>query len=250
MPFSNHTAAASAPLSSFAPHSRVASAVALVALAHAALLAIVVLAKQEAVSRPIESPVMTAQLLSPAPVAATPAALVSAAQPAPPVQRPSVKKHEMPRPARVIETPSSKPAPAASPAPAEPPSSQPSQTATTAAPAPAAQAPAAQAPAPSQRETLAISAPRNVPHVECNVVKPDYPALSRRRGESGTAGVRFVIGLTGAIENVELARSSGYTRLDDAAVAAMRASTCRPYIENGVAVRAAYTQPFAFALDD
>lgn len=245
MPSSNHSAAASAPFSPFAPHSRIVSAVALVALAHAALLAIIVLAKHEAVSRPIESPVMTAQLLSPAPVAATPAALVSAAQPTPPVQHPSVKKQEAPRPARVLETPSSKPAPAASPTPAEPPSSQPSQTASTAAPATAAQAPA-----PSQRETLAISAPRNVPHVECNVVKPDYPALSRRRGESGTAGVRFVISLTGSIENIELARSSGYTRLDDAAVAAMRASTCRPYIENGIAVRAAYTQPFAFALDD
>lgn len=100
------------------------------------------------------------------------------------------------------------------------------------------------------RETLAISTPKNVRHIDCRIVKPDYPALSRRRGEAGMAEVKFVIGLTGAIESVELAKSSGYPRLDEAALAAMRTSACRPYTENGAPVRAAYTQPFAFAFDD
>lgn len=74
--------------------------------------------------------------------------------------------------------------------------------------------------------------------------------MSRRRGEAGTAEIKFVIGLTGAVESIALAKSSGYARLDDAALAAMRASACQPYIEDGAPVRAAYTQPFAFALDD
>jgi len=45
-------------------------------------------------------------------------------------------------------------------------------------------------------------------------------------------------------------RSSGSPRLDDAAVAAMHASACKPYKENGEAIRAAYSQPFVFGLDE
>ncbi|HLX01525.1 MAG TPA: TonB family protein, partial [Trinickia sp.] len=73
---------------------------------------------------------------------------------------------------------------------------------------------------------------------------------SQRRGEAGTAYVRFVVGLTGKIEDVELRKSSGFSRLDEAAMAAMRASACRPYVENGTPVRAAYTQPFTFGFND
>lgn len=42
--------------------------------------------------------------------------------------------------------------------------------------------------------------------------------------------------------------SSGYTRRDDAALDAMRDSACRPYLEDGKPLRAAYSQPFAFSL--
>jgi periplasmic protein TonB len=62
--------------------------------------------------------------------------------------------------------------------------------------------------------------------------------------------VRFVVGLTGAIENIELKKSSGSPALDQAAVDAMRQSACKPYKENGEAVRAAYSQPFVFGLND
>ena len=82
---------------------------------------------------------------------------------------------------------------------------------------------------------MEINAPKDVAHLECNIAKPDYPALSRRRGEAGTALVKFVVGLTGKIENIELKKSSGSSRLDDAALDAMRSSACKPYMENGVA---------------
>lgn len=97
---------------------------------------------------------------------------------------------------------------------------------------------------------MEISAPKNVSHLDCNIAKPDYPTISRRRGESGTAYVRFVVGLTGKLENIELKKSSGYDRLDDAALDAVRASTCKPYLENGEPIRAAYTQPYQFGLND
>jgi periplasmic protein TonB len=114
---------------------------------------------------------------------------------------------------------------------------------------PVAAAPAAAAPAIG-RPTMALNAPKDVAHLECNIAMPDYPALSRRRGESGTALVKFVVGLTGKIENIELKKSSGSSRLDDAALDAMRSSACKPYKENGVAIRAAYSQPFVFGLND
>ncbi|GLU30164.1 TonB family protein [Trinickia caryophylli] len=230
---------------------RVASTVGVVALIHAVLIAAVLRATEKPARPPaLESVVMTAQLLSPAPAPAAPAAVQST--PTPPEPRPVVKKKVEPRPARVAPAPMRTPAPNA---PAAPPAPAPEPAQST--PAPAAPSDAAnhaaqqQAAAPAVgRETLAISAPKNVSHLDCRIVKPDYPALSRRRGETGTAEVRFVVGLTGAIESITLAKSSGYPRLDDAAMAAMRSSSCRPYLENGSPVRAAYTQPFAFAFDD
>jgi protein TonB len=133
----------------------------------------------------------------------------------------------------------------------------PSATAPAAAPsappapaAPAAPAPTAAAAPAIGRPTMEISAPKNVTHLDCNIAKPDYPMLSRRRGEAGTAYVRFVVGLNGNLEDIALKKSSGFDRLDDAALAAVRASTCKPYLENGVPIRAAYTQPYEFGLND
>lgn len=229
---------------------RIASTIAAVALAHVALIALVMRDTEKPVPPlALTSSVINAQLLSPNPPAA-PAALEST----PPPPKPVVKqKIEHPKP---VHTPAPMrtrvpDAPAPPPAPAPSVEKPVEQHAEPAAPTQSSTQQAAPAAAPTQgRETLAISAPRNVHHLDCRIVKPEYPALSRRRGETGTAEVKFVIGLTGAIESTVLAKSSGYARLDDAAMAAMRASTCQPYLENGVAVRATYTQPFAFTFDE
>jgi periplasmic protein TonB len=224
-------------------NSRAVTATAAVAVIHVALLAVVLSVRNDEPVRPLESRTMTAELLSPAPVAA-PVALQSVAppppKPTPPVPHPKPKVQARP-------TPAPKPIPlpqAATPSPAAP-------AAESAPPAPAAPAAPAAAAAPAiGRPTMEISAPKNVAHLDCNIAKPDYPALSRRRGETGTAYVRFVVGLTGNLENIELKKSSGFDRLDDAALAAVRASTCKPYVENGAPIRAAYTQPYQFGLDD
>lgn len=99
-------------------------------------------------------------------------------------------------------------------------------------------------------DTIAVAAPKHVERADCHIVKPAYPALSRRRGEAGTATVRFVIGTTGALDSVMLAKSSGFPRLDDAALEALRESTCAPYVENGSPMRASYEQAFKFGLED
>ncbi|CAN7286413.1 TonB family protein [Trinickia sp. LjRoot230] len=237
---------------------RVVSTIGVVALLHAALI-VSFMRVNERPSPPLalESPVIRAQLLSAAPATTAPAALKSLeTPPAPaPVPKLATKKKGQPHPPVAAQQPAAPApqaaAPAANPMPAQTAapdaaSSKPNQAANS-----ADNRQPAQAATPSEgRETLAISAPKNVRHIDCRIVKPEYPALSRRRGEAGTAEIKFVIGLTGAVESIALAKSSGYARLDDAALAAMRASACQPYIEDGAPVRAAYTQPFAFALDD
>ncbi|MGF6664966.1 protein TonB [Paraburkholderia atlantica] len=243
-----HPVTAGAPLaSSTRPNSRALTATAVVAAVHVALLAVIMTLRHEPVQVALESRVMTAELLPPAPVAA-PVALQSIAppppQPTPPVH---TKPNVQPKPA-----PTPKPTPTPTPLPqADAPSPTPVAAPDPTPPAPTAPAtpPAAAAPAIG-KPTMEVSAPKNVSHVECNIGQPDYPTLSKRRHETGTASVRFVIGLSGKLENIELAKSSGFSRLDDAAVAAVHASACKPYLENGQPIRAAFTQPFNFGLTD
>ncbi len=212
--------------------------------AHAIMLTAAWLHRNAPPPKSVEVQSITAQLITPAPIAQQVAA-ESIPQPAPPKPTPRVKPQVEPKPVQKAAKPAPQPV-AQSPAPS--PTPAPAADPTPAPAAPAAAAPAA-TPSPA-RETMQVSAPKNVPTLQCNFVKPDYPSMSRRRGESGTAYVHFVVGVTGKIESVELQKSSGYPRLDDAALDAMRSTTCRPYIENGQAIRAARTQPYNFGLTD
>ena len=225
----------------------IAASVAVLAI-HAGLLAVVLTLRNEPAPRPIESKTITAELISPAPPqpVAAPVAIQSTPVPTPPKP---VPPKPVPKPKPVVqprvkastplpETTAPSPVAAAAPEPAPAPPTP-----------PVAAAPAAAAPAIG-RPTMELNAPKDVAHLECNIAMPEYPAVSRRRGESGTALVKFVVGLTGKIENIELKKSSGSSRLDDAALDAMRSSACKPYKENGVAIRAAYSQPFVFGLND
>jgi protein TonB len=230
---------------------RVVTAATVVVALHASLVAFLLSKRDAPVQVQIEPRTITAELLQPEPVAA-PAALQSTPTPPPPKPVPQVvrekpkvqpKPKPTPTPLPIAQAPSQHqidtPAPAAPTPPAPP----------TPAPQPPAAAAAAAAPAQG-KPTMALSAPKNVSHLDCRIAQPDYPMLSRRRGESGTAYVHFVVGLTGRIEDIELKKSSGYDRLDEAALAAMRESSCKPYLENGEPVRAAYTQPFGFTLQE
>lgn len=212
--------------------------------AHAIMLTAAWLHRNAPPPKSVEVQTITAQLIMPAPIAQQVAA-ESIPQPAPPKPVPRVKPKVEPKPVQKAAKPTPQPV-AQSPAPSPTPAPAADPTPAPAAPAPAAPA-ATAAPA---RETMQVSAPKNVPTLQCNFVKPDYPSMSRRRGESGTAYVHFVVGVTGKIESIDLQKSSGYPRLDDAALDAMRSTTCRPYIENGQAIRAARTQPYSFGLTD
>lgn len=76
----------------------------------------------------------------------------------------------------------------------------------------------------------------------------DYPLASRRQGEEGAVQLRVLIGTDGAPRQVDLLRSSGHRRLDDAAMNAARATRFRPFTENGQPRAVWVVMPLVFEL--
>ena len=111
-------------------------------------------------------------------------------------------------------------------------------------PAPAAPAVVAAAPpappAPVIPPDVDAATGRNIP--------PDYPIESRRRREQGTVRLRVVITPDGRVKTIEVARSSGFDRLDQAALRAVRAWLFRPGTQAGVAVEAVGALSIPFRL--
>jgi len=81
--------------------------------------------------------------------------------------------------------------------------------------------------------------------------QPNYPAASRRLDEEGTVLVRVRVGTDGRVIAAELLRSSGYPRLDEAAVAhARRAWRFVPATRDGAAVEGWREVPVRFELNN
>ena len=78
---------------------------------------------------------------------------------------------------------------------------------------------------------------------------PIYPAAARRREQQGTVTVRVLIGADGSVERAEIADSSGFDALDDAALDTVR-SRWRfvPARQGGAAVESWVLVPIRFAL--
>lgn len=78
----------------------------------------------------------------------------------------------------------------------------------------------------------AAAEPAHVRHVEyAQFEPPAYPPLSRRLGEQGLVVVRVLIDEHGRPVEAAVSVSSGFPRLDDAAVRAVRAARFRPYVD-------------------
>ena len=77
---------------------------------------------------------------------------------------------------------------------------------------------------------------------------PAYPALSRRLGEEGKLVLRVELDEKGHVAQAQIVDSSGFKRLDEAAMAAVKTWRCTPPVRNGQAVRAVALQPFNFVL--
>lgn len=109
----------------------------------------------------------------------------------------------------------------------------------------AAAAPVEAPPAP------APSPPRTIPPSAVQYIEPPAPVYSRisaKMRESGKAVVRVFIDEGGLPRTVQLATSTGFARLDDAALAAVRHCRFKPYLDDGVAVAAWANIPIEFEL--
>jgi protein TonB len=78
---------------------------------------------------------------------------------------------------------------------------------------------------------------------------PAYPAIARRRAQQGTVTVSVLVGADGSVERAEVADSSGFETLDDAALETVR-SRWRfvPARHRGLAVESWVLVPIRFAL--
>lgn len=77
---------------------------------------------------------------------------------------------------------------------------------------------------------------------------PVYPSISRRMGEEGKLVLRVELDENGRVDTVVVVDSSGYSRLDDAAMAAVKDWQCEPPLRDGLPIRAIALQPFNFVL--
>jgi protein TonB len=78
---------------------------------------------------------------------------------------------------------------------------------------------------------------------------PTYPSMSRRMGEQGTVIVRAFINTEGRAEKAETRTSSGYIRLDEAALATVKRWRYVPGKRAGVAEAMWFNVPIRFLLD-
>ena len=112
-----------------------------------------------------------------------------------------------------------------------------------ASPAPIAPVESPPAPASSMSRTIPPSAIQYIVPPA-----PVYPRISARMRESGRAVVRVFIDEDGVPRALQLAMSTGFARLDDAALAAVRNCRFSPWLENGAAVAAWANIPIDFEL--
>ncbi|WP_092355383.1 energy transducer TonB [Collimonas sp. OK242] len=148
-----------------------------------------------------------------------------APEPTPPQPQPAAPKSVAvvrkniapPRPAPVVnDTPSEAAISVPAPAPQPPQREEPAAAAAPAAPA-----------APAQPRTINSG----VEYIQPPDVK--YPAVSKRMGEEGKSIIRVLINEKGRAERAEVQKSSGSSRLDDAARQAVMRALFKPYMEDG-----------------
>jgi protein TonB len=88
---------------------------------------------------------------------------------------------------------------------------------------------------------LALACPTRTP--------PAYPVMSRRMGETGKVVLRVELDAEGRVDTAQVISSSGFKRLDEAALSAVRSWRCNPPLRDGQPVRAVALQPFQFNLE-
>lgn len=159
-------------------------------------------------------------------------------RPPEPKPKPKSRPIEPPQPLQfVAESPVI--APADPVAPALPRKPEPAQAPVAAAPAPVVVGPLPVGPVALSSE-LSVACPQRS--------APSYPDMSYRQGEQGVVMLQVELSETGQVADAQVQNSSGFDRLDNAALKAVRKWRCTPAMRNGQPVRATALQPFNFVI--
>lgn len=166
--------------------------------------------------------------------------------PVPPAPIPTVK----PAPIPVPRTPAPLPMPPSEPAPADNApvavAMPPATTTPGTVPAMVATPPSAASAAPAAPPR--VEPPSSVAQYLQNP-KPPYPAISKRLGEQGKVVVRVLIGVDGAAQKAEIRQSSGFDRLDQAALTTVLGWRYVPGKRGGVPEAMWFDVPIHFILE-
>lgn len=79
---------------------------------------------------------------------------------------------------------------------------------------------------------------------------PTYPIAARKSREQGTVIILAQLNEQGIPINVSVSRTSGFLRLDEAALKAARAARFKPYLHQGNPIKVRVSIPIGFALTD
>jgi periplasmic protein TonB len=179
----------------------------------------------------------------------------------PPAIAPPTPVVEPPRPVAKAPPPAAKPIPPSAEATPEKPSQattrpQAAPQPQAVAPAPAPNAPTA-LPAPPQPAPIAAApvappAPAiQLPSTDADYLQnpePKYPENSQRLNEQGTSTIRVLIGADGLPQRAEIGKSSGFDRLDRAALATVMRWRYVPGKRNGVPEAMWFSVPIVWKL--
>jgi protein TonB len=83
-----------------------------------------------------------------------------------------------------------------------------------------------------------------------HAVQPAYPRISQRRGEEGTVRLSVMVLASGQASNISVQQSSGYRRLDEAAIEAAKKTAFTPAQRFGQNVDSTIELSFTFRLTD
>lgn len=199
-------------------------------LAHLAALAFAISSAPQSSEPEPEPPKLQGLLIAPEPkVAKAPPKAEPTAQPQPePVKplprkkQPELKLAASKAPTAIAATPSPKPVPNA-------------PVKTTVAPVAAQPAPVVQLPTADA--------------TGLNNKAPVYPLLSRKRKEQGTVWLLILVSQQGLVTELKLKTSSGFARLDDAAMRAVKLWKFQPALKQGKPIDYWYELPVKFSLN-
>lgn len=112
--------------------------------------------------------------------------------------------------------------------------------------------PAPPAPAPAAPPAAPAAPSMQLPSSDASYLqnpKPPYPPISRRLNEQGKSIIRVLIGIDGSPQKAEITKSSGYDRLDQAAMTTVMRWRYVPGKRNGVPEEMWFNVPINWVLE-